>query len=1469
MDVPAGWTCRALTSISASDESCMTTAGFSNGVWTITTDNSGVSGANRQNFCVIELSGEGVEDSKDFLVRATFSPSGADVRSGPFAAIAYNMEDINDGDYIMMRMKLARNNVQMGYIEDGKSTFTKMGDPVADIGGGNPVKLEIMNVGEEETVYFNGVLASDLADQEPHFSKAGGVGFAFQNVMSYREISISGAELCAPFTCTDEDGTVYSGGDSWEGDDGGTCTCKESGISCACGDDSINCGGLEKWVDPDTCEVKCIRTPGYCYSSGDPHYRTFDGMYYDFHGTCTYQAADCGDFVVNFKNFDLYGRAPRYTGRIELLFKGETFAVTVGFRAMVDGNDVQVPYIKTYTNGDRVEIRNNGQLEILLYNKGRSPSVRARAHNNGGIYIDAEMWLHGSCADTTNGLCGTYNGNSGDDTTSGDQFKEYDENCPAPPPPYHPCNELGDWGKEAAKAICDNLKGSPFTSCHDAVSIGDDDNGVYATCLVDVCNCYIADSCACDTMESYAQTCINSGVDLSNWREEVSFCPYLCDSPFSYHSKGSVPVATCLEKAPEETGTARGCFCPEGTLLQDGECVDDSQCKCLHEGIFYNNGDNIVKEGECKTCTCQDAGEMVCEDMVCPELSCDDDELVSYKDDICCPYCNDEWVIAVNPEETRKKGQDVVFTCEIRAEGVKRKNIRWYKGDKKITTNISKDKLRLTIKDLDADDQSGYRCEATKDGKVASGEFELTVIMPAICEHEDGTTWEEATIYNPQPTEACTCDAHGEHSCACIDDGEECEEPTPVAWFNNACVKTCVPEYGVCTAGADPHYSTFDGTGYSFKGDCVYQFFGCKDIKMWADHAKDESSTRTKSLTIEFKTDTIKLEGSSIFLNGDEVIAPLHKNYKDGAVLSIQDLGNYKFAVSRDGQEPFVELSWDRASSYSVKAFGTCKGETTGMCGNWNDDAEDDFLQPDGTVAANAEDFGTSWAVDDEDDCPIPPPPPDMCELMGYDDRAGIEAHYAKVFKSGSLGKCAGVVDSAETINSATEEVCVCFGGFACGCGMLENYAAQCDAAGVDTSNWQMDNKFTVCTPDCPDGTVFSAKGPKPAPSCNKPNGGTKAQKGCFCPEGQVLEGGACIDLEDCQCEYAGNRYDIGETFTKEAECESCTCKGVGNVQCDEFACDIKCDDDELVVEVEDACCPVCMADWLSAVNPKEEGFMNKPVQLTCAVKDGADISGGKISWFFGTADITKKAKLYTVSDDGLTLTIKSMSTLREGEYKCRVEVGEKSSEASFEVTLPLRHEDLIEPVKETVAFIEGGDLVLEVKKLGGTIKEIYWECNGVRVSAKDDGIKINNGKTMNRLTIKSATLEDVGTCTCYANGIGTYDTADIEISGEENDVTITPQANPTVCTLNKKPCALQFTIAVKAGKVNKNDVRICKLNDDGAVNTDSCIIPKGNNPYKKGLGKTSADDAGQYVCTYNGVTSETVTLQLNAKKTE
>ena len=43
---------------------------------------------------------------------------------------------------------------------------------------------------------------------------------------------------------------------------------------------------------------------------------------------------------VNFKNIDFHNRAPRYTRRIELIFKGTEFSIEAGWQSKVDGGAV-------------------------------------------------------------------------------------------------------------------------------------------------------------------------------------------------------------------------------------------------------------------------------------------------------------------------------------------------------------------------------------------------------------------------------------------------------------------------------------------------------------------------------------------------------------------------------------------------------------------------------------------------------------------------------------------------------------------------------------------------------------------------------------------------------------------------------------------------------------------------------------------------------------------------------------------------------------------------------------------------------------------------------------------------------------------------------------------------------------------------------------------------------------------------
>lgn len=1476
-NTPAGWGCKPLTTVEASHEDCISSANYNNGVWEIMTKKVSYTSNSQNRLCVVTVTSEGLQENKDFYVRGKFSAinPASGPPTGPFGGISFNMPDADTGNYIMMRLRAkVSSNLELGRMQQKfKSTEHAYNSKVDSIIGGTS-DLEILINEDLESVFVDGVLDEVISNHQPFYVAPGSVGFFFQNVLPWG-VRIENAELCT--YCVGPDGGHYLVGEGYKNSDGNTCTCKaDLSLECACGSAEPCPSGLTRWNNAATCETMCIPPPGVCSSTGDPHYRTMDGKTFDFHGECTYLAATCDDFDVHFDNIDLGASAPRYTKAMQLTFKGETFVIGAGRTVLVNGETVATPYEKVYTGGERVTI--TGFLEINLYSKGRSPSVRLLAGNAQGRYINAYMYLHGSCAGITEGVCGNWNGLSGDDlgmsgnpNTMADEFKVFDDACPAPPPPYDPCRDLGDWAITAAEEICDTLKGSPFSACHDTVSYGNADEGVYKNCKTDVCECIIDESCACSQYDVYAGLCITAGVDLSDWRKDVAVCPLDCPDGMTYMARGAVPMPTCLHRDPEQTGTERGCYCPAGKFLQDGVCVDANQCKCLHEGIFFNNGDEITKQGECKLCTCRDAGNMDCSPLPCDDLTCAAGELESTRDDECCPFCLSGWVEAVNPDNELKGGQKVVLTCDVLVAGVEKGDITWLKDGKKVTKGVSKDSLKLTIRNADEDDTATYTCAATKDGVTASADFTVDVEMPAECTHEDGTTFLEGTIYNPQETVACSCDVNAIVECYCVDDDEACEDPTPVAWFDDSCIKTCVADWAVCSAAADPFYVTFDGREFPFKGGCRYEFFSCGDIRMWADHVKTEDSSKTRAIEFAFKEDKFVLEGDVITLNGNVIKPAVHKTYKDGSELRLEDVGDYKLYIFQDGKEPLVELTFDKEASYSVKVHGSCKGNTGGMCGNWNDDPKDDYAGPNGEIFDTAAAFGTAWEVDD-DECPEPPLPEDLCRDFGL-DRTPYDTYVNNIMKNGPMKKC--TVDRAVLGEGAVQQICECFGDLSCACPIINQYALECQAAGFKTEGWQNGDEATNCAIDCPTGTTYMEKGPKPAPSCDKPKGGKKKQAGCFCPEGQFMEAEVCTKIEECGCEYAGQLYSVGDKFEKPGECLECTCTGAGDGDCEPTKCNTKCAKDEIEVEVEGECCAVCKADWVTAVNPVAVGEADKPLELTCIV-DGIEVTPEDVTWFTnpGKEEIAgKKAlKRFAFSDDGLTLTIKKMSAKMEGEYKCVVDKDGKSSEGVFEASLPAKEADLVEAGTSPVDFVEGGEVSAVCNKLEKAITELTWECEGKVMENGKGNVKIVNKSKLTKISFKPATLANVGTCTCKAVGQGTEDSADVVIGGVENDVEVKAQKSSVKCTAGKRGCKIKFTVTATIGQngITAKDVKMCKLVDGKPTGCKATKVKKGVY-YGKLPKKIPESASGQYVAivTIKGkdYQSEPVDLTVTAKE--
>ena len=65
---------------------------------------------------------------------------------------------------------------------------------------------------------------------------------------------------------------------------------------------------------------------------------------------------------------------------------------------------------------------------------------------------------------------------------------------------------------------------------------------------------------------------------------------------------------------------------------------------------------------------------------------------------------------------------------------------------------------------------------------------------------------------------------------------------------------------------------------------------------------------------------------------------------------------------------------------------------------------------------------------------------------------------------------------------------------------------------------------------DCPELTVYLPDGATPVPTClNRDPEKTGTVAGCFCPEGQFLQDGLCVEASGCKCLYEGHIYNVSD----------------------------------------------------------------------------------------------------------------------------------------------------------------------------------------------------------------------------------------------------------------------------------------------------------------------------------------------------
>ncbi|XP_056210496.1 mucin-2 [Falco biarmicus] len=409
-------------------------------------------------------------------------------------------------------------------------------------------------------------------------------------------------------------------------------------------------------LDKDGCcwhwECDC-----YCTGWGDPHYMTFDGLYYSYQGNCTYVLVE--EISKKVDNFGVY---------IDN-YHCDTRDVVSCPRTLIVRHETQEVRIATVKpNTLQVEVTVNKQVVSLPYKKfGLSiyesginrvveiPELKMNVTYNGlSFSIRMPYSLFGN---NTQGQCGTCNNNTADDCmlpngnvaenceTMADHWQVVDPSKPQCSPGLSPTKVPGTAPVQPCKesSICELLLGSVFEPCHGFVQ----PEKYYAACVFDSCVLPNLDL-ECSSLQTYAAVCADQSVCI-DWRNHTNgvCCSYKCPSGKEYRACGPIKEITCKSSQQNETSSKRveGCFCPNGTMLYDsGVDVCVKTCGCV--GV-----DKIPREfGERFTVDCQDCicleGEngIVCEPHECAKqnkTSCDGEGFYEVNEvnseDSCCP----------------------------------------------------------------------------------------------------------------------------------------------------------------------------------------------------------------------------------------------------------------------------------------------------------------------------------------------------------------------------------------------------------------------------------------------------------------------------------------------------------------------------------------------------------------------------------------------------------------------------------------------------------------------------------------------------------------------------------------------------------------------------------------------------------------------------------------------------------------
>nr|XP_024644899.1 mucin-5B [Macaca nemestrina] len=377
----------------------------------------------------------------------------------------------------------------------------------------------------------------------------------------------------------------------------------------------------------------------------------------------------------------------------------------------------------------------------------------------------------------------------------------------------------------------------------------------------------------------------------------------------------------------------------------------------------------------------------------------------------------------------------------------------------------------------------------------------------------------------------------------------------------------------ICSVWGSSHYSTFDGTSYTFEGNCTYVLMReiharLGNLSLYLDNhycaASAAAASCSRALRLHYKSMDIVLTVTTVHGKEEDLILfdqiPVSSGFsKNGVLVSVTGTTTMRVDIPALG----VSVTFDGHIFQARLPYSLFHNNTEGQCGTCTNNQRDDCLQRDGTTATSCKDMAKTWLVPDnrKDGCwaptgtpptasppapvssaptPSPCPPQPLCDLM-----------LSQVF-----AECHDLVPPGPFFNACISDGCQ--GRPEVPCQSLEAYAALCRARGV-CSDWR-GATGGLCDLTCPPTKVYKPCGPIQPASCNSRNQNPQLEglaEGCFCPGDQILfsaHTGTC--MQDCPCVGPdGLPKSPGQQWI--SNCQSCVCdEGSMSVQCKPLPCE-------------------------------------------------------------------------------------------------------------------------------------------------------------------------------------------------------------------------------------------------------------------------------------------------------------------------